>query len=252
MYYYMVCYNHTKSKFQRGNGMIDNLLKPFTVEKYPGEHHSRSLNPNTFLQPMSYNGPGTNIKLREQLHDDKPLNDLDEYAKEHDYAYLHEKEAYEKDHDKQKHINNIHKADDVYIQKAKNSRDEPILGPISSKLIATKKTLEEHGMDTKRFSGFGNEEDETNEITDPVARLKELVQQHYKTEERKSKRKVQRAGVFPLAPIGLAVAGTIASKIASDLYDVLKKRLVGSGYTIKSHKNKKEQILFLKQFVNKL
>ena len=47
----------------------------------------------------------------------KPLNDLDASAKEHDYAYLREKSEYEKDHDKQKHINNIHRADDVFIEK---------------------------------------------------------------------------------------------------------------------------------------
>ena len=152
----MVCYTHSNSRFLQGSGIMDSLLRPFTVSKYGNEMHSRSLDPNHFLQGYTFNGPKTEVLLREKLGDDKPLNDLDASAKEHDYAYLREKAEYEKDHDKQKHINNIHRADDVFIQKAKNSRDDPIMGAISSKLIAGKKKLEEMGMDTKNLQWFWN------------------------------------------------------------------------------------------------
>ena len=71
----MVAFNHKK---QNGGSMFDNLLKPFTYEKYKGEHHGYSLNPKTFLKPFSYNGPGTQIKLRQQLGDTQVVGDLDQ------------------------------------------------------------------------------------------------------------------------------------------------------------------------------
>ena len=69
---------------------MDTLMKPFTVQKYGNEHHARSLDPKHFMQGYNFVGPQTELKLREQLHDNIPLNDLDRTAKEHDYAYLHE------------------------------------------------------------------------------------------------------------------------------------------------------------------
>ena len=84
----MVCFSQPDK--QKGSGIIDSLMKKFTFEKYPGERHGYSLNPNTFMKPFSYVGPGTAVKLREQLGDNVPLDDLDKFAKEHDYAYLRE------------------------------------------------------------------------------------------------------------------------------------------------------------------
>ena len=211
----MVCYTHSNSRFQNGSGLMDSLLRPFTVSKYGNEMHSRSLDPKHFLQGYVYNGPKTEVLLREKLGDDKPLNDLDASAKEHDYAYLREKAEYEKDHDKQKHINNIHRADSVFIQKAKNSRDDPIMGAISSKLIAGKKKLEEMGMDTKIYSGFGTSEEPDN--TDPVYKLRQLVKEQYKSEIKH--KKTQKGGFLPLVPIATAAAGALAAKITSELYD---------------------------------
>ena len=173
----MVC-SETNKRIHGGSA-IDVLLKPFVVSKYGNEMHSRSLDPNHFLQGYNYNGPRTEVLLREKLGDNKPLNDLDASAKEHDYAYLREKNEYQKDHDKAKHIKNIHMADDVFIQKARNSRDDPIMGVVSSKLIATKKKLEETGMlNTNQFSGMGTSEEPEN--TDPVFKLREIVKQQYK------------------------------------------------------------------------
>ena len=101
---------------QQGSGIIDTFMSPFTVSKYGNEHHARSLDPKHLLSGYNYVGPGTEVLLRQKLHDDKPLNDLDSYAKTHDITYLNEKEAYNKDHDKQKHLNNIWKADEQFIK----------------------------------------------------------------------------------------------------------------------------------------
>jgi len=245
----MVCYTHSNSRFQNGSGVMDQLMRPFTYEKYAGERHAYSLNPKTFLTPFAFVGPNTAVKLREKLHDDTCLDDLDSYARDHDYVYLHEKEAYNKDHDKQKHINNIHRADDVFIQKAYDSKDEPIMGPIASKLIAGKKKLEEMGMDTKIYSGFGTSEEPEN--TDPVYKLRQLVKEQYKSE---IKHKKTQKGGFILAPLAIGAATAIGSKIASELYDFVKKKIIssGSGVKIPNHKTKKEQLDFLKEFINRL
>ena len=245
----MVCIN-SKHRNQQGSGIIDNLLRPFTVRKYGNEMHARSLDPNHFLHGYAYVGPKSELKLREQLHDDVPLNDLDATAKEHDYAYLKEKEEYLQDHDKSKHMKNIWHSDDVFVQKSKNSRDDPIVGNIASKLIATKEGLEKAGvMNTKTFSGFGKQEEES---TDPVQRLRDLVKEQYKNESKQeNKKKVQKGGIFPLVPIGIAVGSAIASKLAGDLYDWIKSKVTssGSGYKM-NHKTKKQKIEFIKDFIN--
>ena len=41
----MVCYTHSNSRLQQGSGIMDSLLRPFTVSKYGNEMHSRSLDP---------------------------------------------------------------------------------------------------------------------------------------------------------------------------------------------------------------
>ena len=241
----MVCINRK----QKGGGVLDSLMKPFTVSKYGNEMHARSLDPNHFLQGYSYVGPRTEVMLRDRIGDNIPLNDLDATAKDHDLAYLREKQEYERDHDKPKHMKNVWHADDVFINKAKNSRDDPIMGKISSKLIATKEGLEKTGlMDTKQFTGFGAEEEEIN---DPVARLRSIVQSEYKS-EKKGKKKTQKGGVFPLVPIGIAIASAVGSKLAGDLYDYVKKKITGGGQKVPNHKTKKEKVEYLKEFVGKL
>ena len=176
---------HGINKRINGCGIMDVLMKPFTVDKYNlGERHARSLDPRHFLQGYNYVGPNTAIKYREQIHADQVLNDLDAAARQHDYNYLREGEEYAQDNDKQKHINNIHRADDIFIEKAKNSRDDPIVGNIASKLIQAKETGEKLGvLPTTKFSGFGMQ-------TDPIERLRLIVKQQYKGGGRKSYRNI--------------------------------------------------------------
>ena len=242
----MVCINKRK---MNGGGIVDNLLKPFTYEKYAGERHGYSLNPKTFLQPFSYLGPHTALRERERRGDTQCVDDLDTYARDHDYAYDREKSEYEKDHDKPKHIRNVWKADDTFIQKAKNSRDEPIMGPLSAKLISTKKTLEKSNLlDTRHFEGFGASE----ESNDPVARLRKLAQKENKIEKH-SKSKTIKGGIAFLAPLAIGALSGLAGKFAGDLYDFVKSKLSsGSGYKIKKHKTIKEKVEFLREVVNNL
>ena len=247
----MVCIN-SKHRNQQGSGIIDNLLRPFTVRKYGNEMHARSLDPNHFLHGYAYVGPKSELKLREQLHDDVPLNDLDATAKEHDYAYLKEKEEYLQDHDKSKHMKNIWHSDDVFVQKSKNSRDDPIVGNISSKLIATKEGLEKAGvMNTKTFSGFGTTEESEN--SDPCYRLRYLVKEQYKNEaKQENKKKVQKGGfLIPLIPLATTALSALIAKAVPDIYDFIKSKISGSGYKM-NHKTLKDKKLFLKDFANQL
>ncbi len=91
----MVCH-HINKRINGSGSVIDTLLTPFTASKYSNERHARSLDKNHFLEGYSYTAPGTQVRLRQQLHDDVPLNDLDQFSKEHDLADLQEKEEYEK------------------------------------------------------------------------------------------------------------------------------------------------------------
>ena len=149
-------------------------------------------------------------------------------------------------------MRNIHRADDVFVQKAKNSRDDPIMGNISSKLIATKEVLEKSGlMDSKQFSGFGAESESEN--SDPCSRLRSIVQQQYKSETKKDKRKiVKHGGLGPIAMVALPALGALAGELAKDLYSLIKSKITGSGIKMPYHKTKKQRIEFLKDVVNKL
>ena len=54
----MVAYGRHK---QHGSGVLDSLMKPFTVERYKNERHARSLAPSTFGKPMNFMGPFTSL-----------------------------------------------------------------------------------------------------------------------------------------------------------------------------------------------
>ena len=91
--------NYPKRDFERvlskkynGGGVIDSLMKPFTAERYTGEMYAYSLSPSTFLKPMNFMGPHTN--LNERLNDDLtpkstslPINKSDYNSMIHDIEY---------------------------------------------------------------------------------------------------------------------------------------------------------------------
>ena len=203
----------------------------------------QSLDSNHFLQGYSFGGSHSELKLREQLHDDIPLNKLDESAKQHDYTYLHEKEAYEKDHDKQRHMKNIWKSDDEFTAKAKAQNDDPIDGVIDSNLIKAKKNLKQSGiLPTETITGFG----ESNDTAYRLKLLASEVENESKIQKRRRKR-AQSGGLGPLAAFAIPILGSLAGKVISDVYDLVKKRISGAGVKMnhRAHIDKKEFIIQL-------
>ena len=80
------------SKKYNGGGVIDSLMKPFTAERYTGEIHAFSLAPSTFLKPMNFMGPHTNLdkRLNDYLtpkNNSIPINFSDKSSMFHDIAY---------------------------------------------------------------------------------------------------------------------------------------------------------------------
>ena len=97
----MVCYSHSNSRLQQGAG-LDQLLRPFTAEKFSGERHAYSLSPSTLLKPMNFMGPHTRLDLRlykneQHLPSSIPVNKSDYNSYIHDLKYKHAKEDYLKD-----------------------------------------------------------------------------------------------------------------------------------------------------------
>jgi hypothetical protein len=89
--------NSSYSNKQNGGSVglydIAYLLKNgFTGHQIKGEHHAKSLSPETYGQTMRYMGPQTrlDIKLDENMKPKKeyePLNIADFHSYEHDVAY---------------------------------------------------------------------------------------------------------------------------------------------------------------------
>ena len=241
----MVAFSWDQSlRSQNGNGIIDTMLKPFTVNKYGDERHMRSLDPNHFLTGYSYVGPHTEIMLRSQLHDDVPLNKLDEAAKEHDLSYLHEKEAYEKDHDKPLHMKHIWNEDSKFIAKARAQRDDPIGGIAAANLISAKRKLEQTGvLDSKEMSGFGYKEDD--ESSDPAFKLRQLVKSKYKKELKRDHKLIKherdQSGGFAFAPVLIPIVASVLATLSGKVYDTIRDRIKGKGYDLPHLKNKEEK-----------
>lgn len=149
----------TSSK-KYGGGLKEDLVntvnKFFTGQQYPGEHHAVSLSGPTRGQIHNFTGPGTHIRER-LARGDKPINDLDAVSMEHDINYMNSLDQYKNDKDHSKFMRNIHEADKKFIPKAFKSKDEPILGKISSGLMTSKMIGEKtHIIPSTLFSGGKN------------------------------------------------------------------------------------------------
>ena len=144
-----------------------------------------------------------------------------------------------------KHLNNIWKADDKFIQQASTQQDDPIVGKLASGFISTKENLEKADLlDSKRFSGMG-------ENSDPTAKLKQLINDTYKKDKKKDK-KVIKGGMIPLAIVGTAIASALIGKITGELYDIVKKRLTGSGIKKIDYKTVEDKKQFLQDFISQI
>ena len=251
----MVAFGNQRRQ-QKGNGIMDTLLNKFTYQRYPGERHAISLAPSTFGKPMNFMGPGTRLDLR--LNPDNtpkvnslPLSKSDYASFRHDLAYDRAKKEYEKNptsENRRQQLNKIWQADDKFVDEMKYDYEEP-MAPIAGKLIQTKEFMEKTGvLPTKTFSGFGEES------ADPTFKLKQLVKEKYMADEKvdRRKKKIQKGGVLPLLPIGVAVASAIAGKLASDLYDFVKKKITGKGYAVPNHRTRNQKKQFLLDVIKQI
>ena len=153
------------------------------------------------------------------MHDDIPLNKLDAAAKKHDYAYLHEKEEYLKDHDKKKHINNVWKADQEFINEANNQNDDPVMGKISANSIRAKRLGKQTGiLSSETFSGFGKKHNDT------TYRLKLLARKHKYTDINNNKHKKIEGGMPPFLSIGLSILEKCKKYIIKFIYKEIENR----------------------------
>ena len=188
-------------------------------------------------------------KNEQPLPSSIPVNKSDYNSYIHDLKYKHAKEDYLKDptpENKKRQMNKVWQADDNFIRAMDNDYQEP-MAKVAGKLIQAKETAEKLGAPTT-FSGFGTSEEE--EISDPVARLRNLVEQEYKSE---TKHKKTQKGGFILAPLAIGAATAIGSKLAGELYDFVKKKLTsGSGIKIPNHKTRQQKIEFIKEFIIRL
>jgi len=144
----MVVFGHDKQNRQNGAGIIDTLLKPFTVERYKNERHARSLAPATFGKPMQFMGPQTNLSQRlnpdgSPKADSQPINKSDYNSYLHDLAYDRAKKDYLKNptpENRKVQLNKVWDADNKFINEMNQDNEEP-MAPIAGKLIATKKNI---------------------------------------------------------------------------------------------------------------
>ena len=143
-------------------------------------------------------------------------------------------------------------ADDEFIDVMDNDYNEP-MAPINGKLIQLKKTGEQLGvLPTTKFSGFGL--DTESERSDLTARLKALVEEKYKNEEKKERKmiKSQKGGIAFLGPMAVAATSALAAKLTDSLYDWIKGKIQGHGIKVKYHKTKQQRIKYLKDFINSI
>jgi hypothetical protein len=137
-----------------------------TEQRFPGEMHAKTYSPKERrFVTASYLGPKTAI-LERMKQDIPPVNDLDGYAKEHDISYYKTGEMYRKGEiDKNTFNNLIWQADDKFIPRAKQSKDDPFTGMLASKAMKTKEYAEKEGiMPTATFSGYGDKQHKRKKV----------------------------------------------------------------------------------------
>lgn len=140
---------------QNNRGIFDLFMKPFTVSKYGQERHARSLDPFHLFKGYNFVGPGTELRLRNELYDADPVNSFDAAAKKHDNDYAREGQEYNKDLNKNKHMEGIWQADRDFMKSSFMNKDDPIMGTVAAGLIGAKMLGEKLGlMSTNAFSGI--------------------------------------------------------------------------------------------------
>lgn len=184
----MIINNHRKNTRKQDGGSIISsfsqiINSAFKPAEFPGERHAFLKTPSGEIQQARFAGPGTNLDTRLQ-RGDKPINDIDAAALEHDISYA---KGQALKGDRKAFTNHIWKADDIFIKKALASKDDPVMGKISAAAIALKKKGEQTGvLPLSTFSG-GKLEDE-----DPLLKLRMETKMKKNRTRSKSPRKAKK------------------------------------------------------------
>ena len=219
----------------RGDGLMDDaktLLNVtasyFAPGEFEGERHGISMDPKHSGQKMQYLGPGTHVSER-LARGDQGLNDLDKVAKKHDMAYMSALRELKQTGDKNAFKTNIWSSDDEFISKAQQSKDDPAMGKISSKLMSAKKHLEQANvLPTKVFSGGASD-------MDPAARLRERLRE----DEERDYGDMEGGWIGPL----VSILASVGAPIISYLWDKLMHKGSGYGGSIDLSIDKKRALL---------
>lgn len=232
----------------QGSGFFMDLLLPphFPGSKpdegstsYPGEKHAVFVKKEDGKRKLikgNFIGPGTHIEKR---MNDKPVDGpggLDSAAKKHDISYSKANNRLKSGQTtKKEFINEIHNADDEFIEDTRKIEGRPISTNIARKMIQLKKLGETIGvLPTSIFSGSGEIDIDSDAFKE--MKLKVLPAD---IELRKSVKKL-KGGLAPLAVALLSSLGGVAiQKIADFIGDKIKGKglLYGSGEIKDARKN---------------
>jgi hypothetical protein len=236
--------------FKKAKELVNILKKSFTEQQFPGERHAVSFELELGKRiPHNYTGPGTRLDLRTSGEPNyipkpgfEPVSKLDENSRIHDISYNKIRKAKEAGVIDNKTKNDmIHEADIKFVSqnKAIQNNKEPILTRVANTLIDTKRKIEQTGLPTKVFSGFGagplsmkelkkemKKMEEEEEDPDPVKKLKMIAKKQLKKQE---KQPIEGGLIQFLAPLIGAMASPLINKLIN--------KLSGSGIKVRGLKS---------------
>lgn len=243
-------YNKYDKHYQKGYGTIEE--RQLTRPGFPGENHAFAI---PSMARYNYLGPGTRVDLRNERND-PPINDLDKAAKKHDTLYFSNSKAYKSGQiTKPDFLGNVKRADAIFKEEARNSKDAPILGKISANLIGTKEIAEDLFLPTSIFSGAGLKKLNKPITTNPIENLQQLVKNNKNINsngqhEIRMVNEVQDGGFLPvLAGVALSsILSALTSTAVDKLVDYFSNKYQkGKG---KEPINKKDKIDYLLSLPN--
>jgi hypothetical protein len=153
---------------------------------------------------------------------------VDGFARTHDINYMNAlKDLKSGRVDKKGFKNKIHSADNVFINKIKNTKtDSPLTSGLARRLMQMKKGAEIAGMPTSIFSGAGNPvRTALTKPSTPVDKLKSIAMKLAKS---KNKRPINMSGGF-IQAIAVPVVTSLVSSLAGSALSSLIGKLRGKG-----------------------
>lgn len=244
-------YNKYDKHYQKGRGSMEE--RQLTRPGFPGEKHAIAV---PSLARYNYLGPGTRVDLRTERND-PPINDLDRAAKKHDTLYFSNSKAYKSGQiTKPDFLGNVKRADAIFKEEARNSKDAPILGKISANLIGAKEIAEDLLLPTSIFSGAGMKKLNNQPKSNPIETLQQLVNNNKNINSNGQPEihmfaEKQEGGFLPvLAGVALSsILSALTSTAVDKLVDYFsKKPQTGKGVNLIHNKDK---IDYLLSFPNK-